>query len=185
MSEKIKTALFDTNTFKLEDHYPRRSIAHDAKPLSKQPFTLLYLTVFIPFLLVIVPPFAIFRWIFLRIFVPSAPQWSLLDFVVVYLVRQTLWFWWSLTKGGIRGFFHANLTEKQRKRRRFFFGALPDEIQPFSHKKLCEPMKSWAIETEAKEIKGTIPIWWIGERSKTLQQSKAKKDETLLIYLTG
>ena len=154
MTGKIKTALFNTNTFNLEDHYPRRSIAHDAKPFSKQPLTFFYLLFYIPFLLAILPFYAIFRWIYLRLFVHTAPKWSLLDFVTVYLVRHTLWFWWCTTKGGLRGIFHKNLTDSQRKRRRTLFGSMPDEIQPFSHKLLCEPMRSWAVETGAKELSG-------------------------------
>lgn len=185
MSGKIKTALFDNNTFKLDLYYPRPSIAHDAKPFSKQPLTLLYLTLYIPFLLVIVPPFAILRWVYLRLFVSTAPEWSLVNFVTVYLVRHTLWYWWCTTKGGLRGIFHSNLTEQQRRRRRNWFGAMPDEIQPFSIKELCEPMKSWAMETGAQDLKGTVPIWWMGDRGNALKQSKAKKDETLLLYLTG
>lgn len=185
MSEKIKTELFDVNNFKLEDRYPRRSIAHDAKPFSKQPLTAIYLMAYIPFLLIIVPPYAILRWIYLKAFVSTAPKWSLLNFVMVYIVRHTLWFWWSATKGGFRGIFHKNLSQSQRKRRKFLFGAMPDEIQPFSHKMICEPMKTWTIETGAKELKGTVPIWWIGDRSDSIQQKQAKQEETLLIYLTG
>lgn len=185
MSGNIRTVLFDVNTFKLENHYPRRSIAHDAKPFSKQPLTTLYLVLYVPFCLFIVPVYATCRWIFLRAFVPTAPHWSLLDFVFVYTTRHTLWYWWSTTNGGLRGLYHTNLTENQRKWRRYLFKAMPDEIQPFSHKDLCEPMRSLAIETGAVEVIKTVPTWWIGHRSDALHQRRAKDDETLLIYLTG
>lgn len=182
---KLLTTLFDPATFHLHAHYPRRSTAKDPKPFSHRPWTAVYLLFYLPFLLVAVPPYAALRWTYAWLFVSHAPKWSLIDFTVVYTVRHTLLYWWTATDGGLRGIFHKGLTDAQRSRRRSWLNAMPDEIAAYPHEKLVEPMRSWAIETNVPELKGTVPIWWKGKRSNDLHQPQAKPGEKLLVYLTG
>lgn len=182
-----ETSLFDSSKFDLDAVFPRSSLVRPAGLLARQPFTAIYLLIVIPVLLLVVPIVGSIKYIYLRLFVKTCPPWSMLDFVVVYLVRVTIMLWWIPTHGGVRGFFHADLKDDQRTWRRHWVGkgAMPDAIAPYPRNRVTGPMRAWMEETRADELKGKVPIWWTGKRAEHLRQSKAGKGEKLLVYLTG
>lgn len=185
--KKYRTSLFDADKFDLDVVYPRPSIVSPPGLLSRQPFTALYLALFLPVLLFIVPIVGVFKYAYLRAFVKDCPPWSLLDFVAIYLVRVTVAYWWVPTHGGLRGIFHGELGDEQRSWRRRWIakGAMPDSVPPYAHSKVVGPMRKWIEETRVAEPEGAVPVWWTGKRAEHLRQPKARKDEKLLVYLTG
>lgn len=178
--------LWDHNTFKLDDHWPRSSIARQNFPFSHQPLRFLYeacfyLTFPLRILLIFVPT-TIYRQ---TLDSNNPPNRRWLDTFSILVGRSLNDLLWIPTGGGMRGVFLTPQTDQQRLKLLKSTKALPEVIHPtLQVDDLRQPVKSWAKDAGVSQSKD-LTIWWLGRRSQTLKQEKAKSGEKILMYFSG
>jgi hypothetical protein len=170
----------------LTSQWPRRSIAKKSFPFSHQPLKLLYqvgfFATFLPRLVLHLVPLTIYQQT-LDKNLPPGRRW--LETLSINLFRCLIDDLFLPTGGGDRGTHYTSLTDAQRLKLRKQTEALPELLQPdVTVDTLREPVQSWAKNAKVGPAKA-LTIWWLGRRSSTLVQEKAKEGEKIMVYISG
>lgn len=171
----------------LQKSWPRQSSANQVFIFRHQPLRLLYQLYFIAtfplrLCLVILP-----QTLHQRFFDASAPpNYRYIDIVGITIARTLIDKFWLPTGGGERGTHYvAPLSKAQQLKTLKKTSALTEVIHPkVQVSQLRQPVQSWA-EQAGVDKADDLTIWWLGKRSEHVEQSKAKKDEKIMLYLSG
>lgn len=189
MASDDHAPLWDSKVFKLDDHWPRSSLANQPMPFSRQPLRFLYegyyyLTFPLRLLLIFIP-----TTIYRQTLDPNnPPNRSWLDTISILIGRSLIHDLWTPTGGGMRGVFYdsASLTVQKRLKLLKKTKGLVEVIRSdkMQVENLRQPLRSWAQNARVQNAK-ELTIWWLGQRSENLDQEKAKSGEKIVIYLSG
>lgn len=189
-ADKVKTSLWSDETFELHHHWPRHSLLDSTKLyVTAQPLRLLYeIYYFVTFPLRIflkLLPIALYQ----RFLDHHSPrERSLLSTISILIGRSLIDDLWIPTGGGARGLHYEKvLDDKERIRLLKKTKALPLVLEASKNLRIDQirqPVAGWAEEAGVSTA-DHLTTWWFGKRSGQLRQSRAGKDEKILVYLSG
>lgn len=183
----VSSPLWDNNKFTLHDHWPRQSIANQQFPFSRQPFRLFYQLYFIitfplRVIFVLIP-----QVLYQQLLDKNAPpNYRWIDSLAILIARTLIDKLWLPTGTGERGrHFTAPLKKATQLKMLKSTKALPEIIHPtLQMNQLKDPVRLWAQEAGVEKA-DDLTIWWLGHRSQQSEQTKAKKGEKIMLYLSG
>jgi hypothetical protein len=171
----------------LQNKWPRQSSPNQLFIFRHQPLRLLYQLYFIatfPLRLCLsILPMTLYQ----RFLDANAPPgYRYIDIVGISIARTLIDKLWIPTGGGERGtHYDAPLSRSQQLKFLKKTNALIEIIHPkVQVKELRQPVRSWA-EQAGVDKANDLTLWWMGKRSEQIEQSKAKKDEKIMLYLSG
>jgi hypothetical protein len=171
----------------LQGSWPRQSTAQQTLIFQYQPLKLFYQLFFITtfpirLFLIMIP-----KTLHQRFIDDKAPQnYRYLDLMGIEIARVLISSFYLPTGGGPRGtHYSAPISKSLQLKHLKSSKSLVDVIHPkIQVNGLREPVRSWAKNAGVK-VANDLTLWWLGKRSQQAEQPKAKKDERIMLYLSG